>query len=529
MESFKILKAANGSITASAGPVKIHSSYNPEKEAERYINKLQLSSPSCILITGTGLGYLETTLQKEFPDTPIIAIHLHPATFRHNLNNNRPHIKRWHPDSPYSLETFLAEYLNEDSTFGLKIISWPPACKAWPQKAAQTTHTITAHIRRHSGNITTTAAFGRIWLRNILRNYLQHDKILSPHPIKVPTVICASGPSLEKLIPALHQHRSRYLLWALPSSMAVLNKARLKPDMIFSTDPGFWAQLHMRHFPPGIPIAMALCSRPLHNNTCPPLPICQKYPGEQHLIASYQSRKTRPAPPPGLHLPAMGTVAASAVEAWKKLSNAPLFLAGLDLCWNDLLSHARPHSFTPWLDAQASRQNPYNNILWKRALNEAPETNGQTRYGSSHKTYADWFNGPALKPFRQRIARLSPPHTPHQGLASNLPQVKTDTLALSAKIPPNQQHTHTHTCPLNQNQRREHIQQLLASWQLQIKQLQPQNPAPTPNLEIHRLMYNLDPAGALKYRRQHTPGLFSSHKENVLQTIRNINYGRPIQ
>lgn len=54
-------------------PVKLHSAYNPQKEAERFSETIT-GSPKIIIITEPGESYLAPVLRNKFPHAKLIAI-----------------------------------------------------------------------------------------------------------------------------------------------------------------------------------------------------------------------------------------------------------------------------------------------------------------------------------------------------------------------------------------------------------------------------------------------------------------------
>ena len=74
-----------------------------------------------------------------------------------------------------------------------------------------------------NGSLVTTMGSGRLWMRNSLANFLAIDSALqgSPCSPRRPVVIAAPGPSLETAAPLLHELRSCFELWPLPSERAL--------------------------------------------------------------------------------------------------------------------------------------------------------------------------------------------------------------------------------------------------------------------------------------------------------------------
>jgi len=485
MEQISIEISRSGEPAALIGQIRIHSSFNPGKEAARFLDTYlkDIKPKTPVVIIGAGLGYLDRELEKVRPESTIIAIHLSEKLYQARVisRSDSHNVKRWYPGNGQDIETFLFEALNETSIGGLKILEWPASIRTMPVTAERAAKALSALIRRYSGNISATAAFGKKWIRNSMRNYIELQQVVVPERISDPVVLTASGPSLENTITTLQELKGRFQLWALPSSLPVLLRAGLEPHLIITTDPGFWARFHVRYFPENIPVAMPLSAAHGLNPAPPVLLLSQGIPSEKELIGNGKW--------PYLKIPAVGTVAATAIEIWKRISTGPLVITGLDLCWYDLRSHARPHSFDGWLTMQSQRYNPMNNILWDRAEKSAPESSGLLRSGPALKTYADWFRQNA--PFGN-IYRLTPSDTetsaiPIPGIPDCGPGLLNDLsiMPVSRSFP-------SAPAPEDSIQRNTNIRNLICDWKKQLYSKNKLRP------DIRDLLYILDPGGVLE-------------------------------
>ena len=73
MEQIINYNAKNGQETCSINNINIHSSYNPEKEAERFVNLIEATiNPSIIFITEPGFSYCAKYLKQRFPNSKLM-------------------------------------------------------------------------------------------------------------------------------------------------------------------------------------------------------------------------------------------------------------------------------------------------------------------------------------------------------------------------------------------------------------------------------------------------------------------------
>ena len=75
-----ISKAKNGSTTCSADNIFIHSSYNPQREAQSFTASLAVDfSPACLLIIEPALSYCLPFLRDRFPQAELACVRLDSA------------------------------------------------------------------------------------------------------------------------------------------------------------------------------------------------------------------------------------------------------------------------------------------------------------------------------------------------------------------------------------------------------------------------------------------------------------------
>jgi hypothetical protein len=502
--------ARDGSPTASYGNARIHSAYDPWKEARKFAESRIGGVPDhgTVIIIGAALGYLDCLIRRLRPGVSIIAVHLDPVLFESRIDQHDPpgKVARWHPGMNIDFESFLYGRLKEPSLAGLRIIEWPPAAEFRRELADSVLSVISRIVRRLSGNISSTAAFGRAWIRNSLRNFTEAEYVLIPRISGRAVVLAASGPSLEDALPILRRNRDKFQLWALPSSMAALIDSGLTPDLIISTDPGYWAALHSRYFTRGCPVAMPLSAVPLGGGNRPLLIIDQGTPGDELLGKGCAW--------PSVSLPEAGTVAATALELWKHLSRNILILAGLDLCWRDLMSHVRPHTFDGWLSTQESRINPIQNIRWTRSIASAPKRLGGVRTGSPLQTYADWFGSAGRS---ERVFRLTPPSI--TAAAAVLPGVSSAGAEIFERVGIGNRAEplfDTVQSPGSRRERKKIAQGLLKDWMDRLSR-----PYDRQDPVVRELAYLLDPGGVLEMERS-APEALDMVRSRHLERVKSI-------
>jgi len=398
-------RSRTGELYAEAGGVRIHSAYDPRREARRFLETQMAGDvPSTWVVLGEALGHLTAAIRERFPRARVV-----PICYDRRLAGPGEELE-WTPASSEGIDSFFDRTLGELEIEGLKVIEWAPSAAAFPREAERAKAALAQAVREISGSVTTTRAFGLRWARNSLANFLGLDGFVDARPSALQAqtsraaVVAASGPSLSEALPLITSVREKVLLVSLPSSLAALAAAGLRPDLLVATDGGSWASLHLAQIPrlpPGkpLPIAMPLsAARGAWQAGGPVLLLAQDSLFERELLATSGLS--------ALPIASHGTVAAAAIALALLLTRGPVVLAGLDLCFRDILEHARPHSFDPlW---EGSRLAPAYGALFRRAVDRTARKTDSAgaRTSTAFRAYAGWLSG--LSNNDRRLFRLNP-------------------------------------------------------------------------------------------------------------------------
>ena len=245
----------------------------------------------------------------------------------------------------------------------------------------------------------TTQGFGRRWLKNFFKNLKLVSHVLLYRPLDMSIIITGSGPGLEKTLPRIHEINSQVLIIAASSSVLALKHRGINPNIIINTDGGSWALCHLHAC-----LREAGPFQGLAVNLCAALPSqCKQYP----FLILNEGSLWQTLVLSGLGIPSVivgqrGTVSASALELALELGRGPVYMAGLDLCVNDIRTHARPYGLDYLLYSSANRFKPLYSQFYKRA-------NGISG-GKSLEIYAAWFRD-KLKHLPDRIYSLDAHNT----------------------------------------------------------------------------------------------------------------------
>jgi hypothetical protein len=359
----------------------LHSRYNPQGEAERYIDSLNLpQNIRFFILIEPGFCYLVPALRKRNPAACIIALHAEdPAEFR--PEENSPDIS-WFPGLGTALQDFLEAEIPDTEAAKIRIIEWRPSMNVFGKTYIRLVSETADFIKRGDANARTVKQFGRRWFINFFRNLNLLSEILVPVPFETPVLIAGAGPGLEDIIPLIREEKKRapLLVLAVSSAVPALKARGIVPDIIISTDGGGWARLHLNECfrgTPGTQLYAAALTAALPSQ-CASSPILAISDGSlwQNLVLAGLGI-------PFIALPQRGTVSASALDLALALSKGRIYFTGVDLANRDIRTHARPYSFDRLWEEASCRFAPFYSQAFSRAWN--------IDKGGSHGVYAAWF------------------------------------------------------------------------------------------------------------------------------------------
>jgi hypothetical protein len=389
----QILPAKNGSPALLYGKTWLHSRYNPEAEAEKYVNSLGIAEGiTHFILIECALGYVIPVLRAKFPGSVIFSLHCgddfsglqspHKADFEIG------------PESPQALTGLLEREIPENAS--IKIIEWRPSLAVYQKQYIALLEAAADFLKLHTMSKTTAAYFEKRWQKNVMHNAARFNRVVKsnvrPH---LPVVVAAAGPGLERSLPEIKKKQEYVYIVAVSSSLSALYEHGIRPDMIVATDGGFWALPHLyelaRYGAEGYPlIAAALNARlPSFLYDAPVLFISDD--------SDFQNTRLSARRLPFMVLPQRGTVSATALDLAFSLTLGPVYIAGLDLCDKDVVSHARPHAFEPFFRARSNRFAPYYHHLYVRSRLNAES--------GTQDVYIAWFKN-NLSQYAERLIAL---------------------------------------------------------------------------------------------------------------------------
>ncbi len=398
----ELFRSRDGATVARVDGRNIYSRHDPAREAERFLRaKLRGRRPDSnapLLIVSDGLGHLERGARVCFPARRILSIHLHAGLSRCGAADADALCV---PEDGCDPARFITEHVRPEQIDTLDVVEWPPATRAFAQSYRVVAERIAGSLRRLVADAATVSRWGRLWIRNTLRNAdrLLFRPTLPSFDDRTVLVVCP-GPSLAALIPHLRALPHLPVVVAVASAEIALRAWSIRADLVVHSDAGFYSTYHFfGDFE--AELCMPLTAAPPPHAKTPGSPQRFRiFSGNSHAEAvAFGGIDTVPV------IPEAGSVSTTAVRLACAVSGGPCYVAGLDLAGDDLLVHTRPHAFDGYLASRTSRLRPEQHLRFERTA-DMTRGPGRERHAGNMETYAGWFR--ANRASFERVGRLAP-------------------------------------------------------------------------------------------------------------------------
>ncbi len=372
----EFLETKDGSKTFSADGIFYHSSYSPVKEANRFIEgSTFLYTPKIIFLFEPGLNYFSSSLKQKFPQSKIVCIRLFDFSFEDESS--------W--DFVIRYESKLSQTLintfGEESLLSSTLLIWKPAEKFFKTQLESFIQEYKNTLESCKTLLVTRQFFEKKWLLNSC-NFIKYTQTLVEPQITTtfPVLVCASGPSLEPCINIIKQNRNKVFILCLSSALSVLIYNSIIPDIILSTDGGYWAGEHLKYLKnnPGIPLAVPceafVPKKILHTNPI----LALRYNDQSSFICTEIFEQAKIKTFEAFRNP---TVSGTGLYFAKMLTKNKIFFCGLDLAGAKGMQHSKPNELEK------------NNELIDSKIHTKETRQTKSRYNAaSLQIYRDWFS-----------------------------------------------------------------------------------------------------------------------------------------
>ncbi|MFL0555187.1 MULTISPECIES: motility associated factor glycosyltransferase family protein [Paenibacillus] len=254
--SYEVVPTANGmpNLKVQRGETVnyLHSKYDPEIEAEKWITNLSNNGTLTdqVLLFGIGMGYfLEALLGSQEvkritvlePDVQAFNALLRHRNLQTLLSDDK--IKLMAVGDHELILAELAETITKTMSGELSIVAPPVYQRLHPDKLKSLREKVQESVINDLSNNQTFEKFQKTWLENILRNIpftVKYPSVLSLKNVLKGgnVVIVGSGPSLEIDVHYLKDLKKKCFIIAAGSSIQALQHFEIDPDLVVTMDGG---------------------------------------------------------------------------------------------------------------------------------------------------------------------------------------------------------------------------------------------------------------------------------------------------
>ncbi|HPG51331.1 MAG TPA: DUF115 domain-containing protein [Spirochaetota bacterium] len=396
--------------------VRIHSAYDPAREAERAVAAFNTGRATMIAVSGIGLGYHLAALKAAFPGIPILAVEHDEevvALARESCPRNLEGVIVVVPGADLSA---VFEELDVAGFRGIARYEHRPSYLLYPEYYDAVMREMGQYASSKMSDLLTRFEFEERWVENILRNI---PRLFTAARVAslfgrfsgCPGIIVSAGPSLRKNVRVLERMRDRALIVAVDTAAPVLARTGVSPHLIMTLD----AQKHsIRHFlgldGGGAALIADMVSYP---------PVVRSFGGPAIMSATTKyytaadgamKRETTPLmgwiekyiEPIG-DLQSGGSVATSAFDLLLNLGCNPIILAGQDLAYTGReIDGSGTHHYSEWLprtNRLGGLDSMNQSIIRRRKIKYVPAYGGTGKVISDFvfDLYRGWFEDSAAK------------------------------------------------------------------------------------------------------------------------------------
>jgi len=408
---FKTLSVINEETNKE---IRLHSSYDPVKEAERSIDAFDKGKASIIIVSGIALGYHLSCLKKKYPGTRIIAIE--------KESNIAAICRELYPESLNGIDIvsgsdepgLIFDTFDLTDFKGISHYIHKPSYQLNPEFYDDIISNIKVYISSRISDLLTRFEFEQKWIENIFKNLKHLENAWNVTNLfgkfrGYPGVIVSTGPSLKKNIHQLEKIKDKAVIVAVDTSLKVLDKYNIEPHFVLTLDAQKYSLKHFTGVHPDKTILIAdIVSCPSILNT---------YPGKKIISTTskyYQDtegntvRETTPVIDwiekkisPFGDIQSGGSVATSAFDLLLNMGCDPIILAGQDLAYTGREYHCsgtyHNDDWIPGTNRLSNLDTINQNIIRKRKIKYVKKygDNGTVISDFIFDLYKSWFEDSA--------------------------------------------------------------------------------------------------------------------------------------
>ncbi len=245
--SIKVQTARTGRVTARAGNILLHSSYDPEKEGSAFAEKARSGSMVCLY--GFGLGYhIAPLLDRIGPEGFLLVIELNPDLLSAAmilrdqtdvLSHHRFRLIFGEDEATVAAEILkYMERFNSYPDSQQEVLFHSPSFNCLPKQFPRIANALEVLLMERRF----PAVLGGLEDENYQVNLETVtrtpgiDTLKNAHRGRA-AVLVSAGPSLDDVLPYLARMAGQIVLSCVDTSLPILLREGIAPDYVFSLDP----------------------------------------------------------------------------------------------------------------------------------------------------------------------------------------------------------------------------------------------------------------------------------------------------
>ncbi len=332
--------------------IPIHSRFHPSREAASMMEYFNPDKYNALIVLGVGLGYHLLPLKDKLDTYHTIVLIDAVAGIKDEIGQNSltsflassEKIKFIEAGNPEEIEEFLQKELDFSIISGIHVIEHPVSVRSLDFYYNPARDAINKVINRKAGSSAAKRAFGNLYFRNVMKNLAG---LGSCRPVSgifgkfsgYGGLIVTSGPTLERLLPAIGRERRNFFIISVDSAAPVLVRNGITPDFIVSVDPQPYVHEHLSGInTEGVVRVLSLSSSPLAHSGGTVFMSLNSHPVSQLISQAFPGAI-------GSIDSLTGSVAGDALCLAFKLGLEPLCLAGFDFSFPEYKIYSRNTSY----------------------------------------------------------------------------------------------------------------------------------------------------------------------------------------